>query len=186
MRKKTELISYLPPFLAEYEEIRETLKAQDPEFDSLWEASERVLRNGFADTADEAGVKRFEKLLGITPSQEDSIEVRRSAIRSRWLRSLPYTAGMLIKKLTVLCGNDFKVTVSPDEYKVRIITHLRLYGEILALREILDEMIPANMTSESFNSISFNADGAAFVYTGFRITGKHRKIKTEVKNYGME
>lgn len=187
LREPALKTTYLPPYLQEYKEIAGALDAADPEFSAVWSGADRVLRNEFIATADESGIERFEKLLGLLPFEDDNLESRRARVQINWFSALPYTMKMLIKKLTVLCGgDDFKITKSFNKYKITVATHLRLYSQILSLREVLEEMIPVNMVIQSNNSIIVRADGAAKIYTGLRLTGKHKKIQTEVKNYGVE
>ena len=45
MTREVDLVSYLPPFLAEFKEIAVTLEAENPEFVLVWNAAERVLYN---------------------------------------------------------------------------------------------------------------------------------------------
>lgn len=187
MLRQTELRSYLPPHLQEYKEIRAALDAEDPEFSIVWSGAERILRNEFIATADESGIGRFERLLGLLPLEDDNLESRRARVQVNWFSTLPYTVKMLIKKLTVLCGgDDFRITKKFDKYTITVDTHLRLYSQLLSLREVLGEMIPANMVIESSNSIIVPSEGLATIYTGLKLAGKHKVIKTEVKNYGME
>ena len=91
MTREIDLVSYLPPFLAEFKEIAVTLEAENPEFVLVWNAAERVLKNEFIETADEYGISRFEKLLHIFPSTEDTLESRRARVQIRWFSSIPYT-----------------------------------------------------------------------------------------------
>ena len=77
MIREVDLVSYLPPFLAEYKEINMALAAENPEFGFLWEAADRMLRNEFILSADEYGISRFEKMLGILPSASDTLENRK-------------------------------------------------------------------------------------------------------------
>ena len=187
MLRESELKSYLPPHLQEYKEIAAALDAEDPEFTIAWSAADRILRNEFIATADESGIERFEKLLGLLPFEDDNLESRRARVQTNWFSALPYTLKMLIKKLTVLCGgDDFKITKKFNKYTITVATHLRLYSQLLSLREVLNDMIPANMVIESNNSIIVPADGSAKIYTGLRLTGKRKIIRTEVKNYGVE
>lgn len=188
MRNDISLSDYLPNYLNEYSEMNAALKAEEPEFVLLWNAADRVLENQFIDTADEYGISRFEKVMGIQPLIEDSIDVRRARVKSKWISLLPYTLKMLIQKLIILCGGeDFQVIKKYDRYIIRIVTHLRLYGDILRLRELLEEMIPANMVIDSFNSTAIRPDFGAAVYTGVSVFGKHKKIKREVNvYYGLE
>ena len=181
------LRTYLPPHLLEYKEIKAALEAEDPEFAIVWNGADRILRNEFIATADESGIERFEKLLGLLPYEDDDLESRRARVQVNWFSTLPYTVKMLVRRLTVLCGDDdFRITKKFGKYTIAVTTHLRQYSQLLSLREMLEEMIPANMVIESGNSIILRADGSAKIYTGFRQTGKHKVIQAEVKNYGME
>ena len=106
---------------------------------------------------------------------------------SKWLSRLPYTMKMLIAQLQILCGgNDFTVKRKFDGYQIDITTHLREYSQVLELGKLLGEMIPANIRIVSLNITAIKADGAAVVYSGLKLSGKHKKIKAEVKNYGLE
>ena len=87
--RKVDLVSYLPPFVAEYKEINATLTAENPEFEIAWDAANRVLYNEFIATADEYGISKFEKILNIFPSVEDTLESRRARVAARWFTSIP-------------------------------------------------------------------------------------------------
>ena len=113
MIRDVDLVSYLPPFIAEYREINETLKAENPEFKIMWEAVDRVLKNEFIESADEYGISRFERILKIFPSKEDSLESRRARVQARWFATIPYTWRMLIEKLISICG-DSNFTLEGD------------------------------------------------------------------------
>ena len=59
MTREVDLVSYLPPFLAEFKEIAVALEAENPEFQIVWKATDKVLKNRFISTADEyQGLKK--------------------------------------------------------------------------------------------------------------------------------
>ena len=89
MIREVDLVSYLPPFMAEYREVREALDAENPEFAIAWQAADCTLRNAFIETADEYGIGRFEQMLKIYPSGTDTLESRRRRVAGRWFRALP-------------------------------------------------------------------------------------------------
>ena len=91
MTKTVDLVSYLPPFMADFKEISVTLEAENPEFVLVWNAADRVLQNEFIESADEYGISRFEKILNILPSTEDTLESRRARVQARWFNTIPYT-----------------------------------------------------------------------------------------------
>lgn len=159
--REINLASYLPPFMQEYKEPIQALDAETPEFVLVWQAKDRVLYNRFIETADEYGISRYEAMLGIHPSEEDTLESRRSRVRSLWFNTIPYTLKTLIRKLITLCGegnfevrNDFDVG-----YTLTVITDLELYGQVEQLEHILDVMTPMNLVIDSQNMIRVNAEG---------------------------
>lgn len=167
MTKEVDLVSYLPPFLAEFKEIAVTLEAENPEFMIVWNATEQVLQNEFIETADEYGISRFEKILNILPSKEDTLESRRSRVQARWFNKVPYTMKNLISKLIALCGDsDFKITKECQNYRIEILTNLELFGQVEELEHMIENMIPCNMIVISENEIPCDATGFTFVAGG--------------------
>lgn len=167
MTRKIDLVSYLPPFMAEYKEISAALEAENPEFVLIWNASEKVLRNEFIETADEYGISRFEKILKILPSREDTLESRRARVQSRWFNTIPYNLKSLLAKLIALCGDsDFTVTKEYMQYKLFILTNLELFGQVEELERIIENMIPCNMIVISENEIPCGTGGFALVAGG--------------------
>ena len=130
MIRNVDLVSYLPPIMAEFQEYRATLEAENPEFVLVWNATDQVLQNEFIATADEYGISRFEQILNILPSKEDTLESRRSRVQTRWFNTIPYTLKALLGKLIALCGeNNFTVVKDYDHYKISIFTDLELFGQ---------------------------------------------------------
>lgn len=164
MIRETDLVSYLPPFMQSYKEPVAALEAENPEFQIIWKATDRILKNCFISTADEYGISRFEKLLGIYPTADDTLESRRSRVQSKWFSKLPYTLQALLQKLTVLCGNtDFKLTHNfPVGYTLTLETNLEAYGKVEELEYIINTMLPENIVVDSKNSIPCNVRGAVF------------------------
>lgn len=163
MIREVDLVSYLPPYLQQYnQETVAALKAENPEFRLIWEASDRVLYNEFIATADEYGISRFEKILNILPSKEDTLESRRARVQSRWFTEIPYTLKALISKLIALCGDsNFEITKDFLYYKIGIETNLELFGQVEELEHIIETMLPCNMVVDSVNKIPCDADGVA-------------------------
>lgn len=167
MIREVDLVSYLPPFMADYKEIHTALTAENPEFMLVWKAADRVLKNEFIATADEYGISRFEKMLRILPSCDDTLDNRRSRVQFRWLTTLPYTWRMLIRKLVVLCGeNDFTITKKFEFYRICLDVQLELSGQVEELDRIIETILPCNMIVDSKNKIPCGAKGFAFVAGG--------------------
>lgn len=166
MVREPRLISYLPPFLQEYREIRTTLDAEDPEFKLVWEGADRVLRNEFILTADKYGISRFEKLLGLVPGKGEDLESRRMAVLGRWYNARPYTWRMLLERLEGIPCEKGKISVSQnfgEGYSLEVQVET---GETAAGREaeyILGVMLPANIAAW----ITYESpEGTAVLYAG--------------------
>ena len=106
MIREVDLISYLPPFMAAYKEISTTLAAENPEFALVWQAADRVLKNEYIATADDYGLSRFERMLGIIPADGEPLEFRRQAVMLKWVERLPYTIRRLRECLSAALGDD--------------------------------------------------------------------------------
>lgn len=150
MIRDVDLVSYLPPFMIPYEELKAAMKAENPEFRAVWEAVDRLFCNRFLSTADEYGLSRFETVMGIFPRDTDSLEERRKRVRSRWTEKLPYTARVLESRLAD-CLKEYNFSIEADfesSYKMEVIIYST--SDILAeeLRHILDIMVPENVATE--------------------------------------
>lgn len=176
MIREVDLVSYLPPFMQSYKEPVAALEAENPEFSLMWSATDRCLRNRFISTADEYGISRFEKMLKIYPTADDTLESRRSRVQSKWFNTIPYTWKVLLQKLLVLCGDsDFEVTGDfKTGYTLYIDTDLELYGQVEELENIINTMIPENLVVVSKNSIPCNIKGAVLFGGGI--------VQTEMLN----
>ncbi len=163
--RNIDLASYLPLFMQEYKEPRQALDAETPEFILVWQAKDRVLYNRFIETADEYGISRYETMLGINPSEEDTLESRRSRVRSLWFNTIPYTLKTLIRKLITLCGKDnFTLTNNFSEgYTLNLNVDLELYGQVEELERIIDTMIPCNIVTDIQNTFNISASGGSYI-----------------------
>lgn len=147
MIRETDLVSYLPPFLAEYREINEALSAEDPEFGLVWKAADKALKNEFIATADEYGISRFEKMLGIFPMPGESTETRRQRVQLKWLAMLPYTLPRLRETLEAVLGPGGFLLDSPgaETYCMRLVLLNQADEIYFSVAEMLREWVPANI-----------------------------------------
>lgn len=187
MIREVDLVSYLPPFMQNYKEPVAALKAENPEFLIVWKATDRVLYNHFISTADEYGISRFEKMLGIHPTGEDTLESRRSRVQSKWFNAIPYTMKVLLQKLTVLCGDtDFTLSNNFTEgYTLNIDTDLELFGQVEELEYIINTMIPENIVVISKNSIPCNIKGTVLFGGGICFTNNFLITNDFTEVYGI-
>lgn len=183
-KKEINLLSYLPRFLQEYDETKAALDAENPEFRLLWELSDEVLRNGFILTADEWGIKKFEKLLGIYPEPWLDLETRRDIVLIRWFSSLPYTYRMLLKQLYKLCGEEFSVSKSFEtDYCLIVLTHIRNWIKALEIKRLIIKMLPANIRMEYCNTVQIKTEKPSVVHCGAVTSGKKKSIYCRAKKF---
>ena len=146
MKRTPDLISYLPHVLQIVREFQAINNVENPEFQVVFDTSEQVLNNLFIQTSDLDGIKRYEKILKIKPSENDTLETRRFRVLSRWNDRIPYTWNSLIEKLNTLCGKgNYTISLQNDIYTLNLETHLGVYGTVDELNILLDDIIPCNL-----------------------------------------
>lgn len=175
-----KLIDYLPGFMQEYAEMRELMDAQQPDADAFNDGVSRVWANQFISDADDYGVNRWEKMLGITPKATDTLDERKFRILSWWTSELPYTSRKLEEHLSELCGVDnYKVTIDNKNYRITIklgLSNQTNYDDVV---EMVERIVPANM--ERYVQIMFNSHNVWAVYTHEQMaTRTHELLRTEV------
>ncbi len=84
MIREVELLNHLPLFIQEYREIREIMKSENPEIQSLEDETEIIFNNQFIQSCNLKGITKFEELMKITPEINDTLESRISRVLSRW------------------------------------------------------------------------------------------------------
>ncbi|MGW8381290.1 putative phage tail protein [Streptococcus parasuis] len=167
MIRDVNLIEHLPLFIQQFREIKSIMDAENPEFQLVIDESEKIKNNQFIETSDLVGISKFEKLLNIVPLADDTLESRISRIMTRWNDVVPYTYKALVQKLVQLCnGLNFTIDKNFNEYKMEIITHLELSGQVDDLQYLLGYMIPVNIELTSKNDIYCNSYGQSYIAAG--------------------
>lgn len=156
MAKEVHLLNYWMPLLRNLKEFKEIAKAEEPELRYILAAIDRALANMFIETADESGIERFEKIMGIIPDDEATLEQRRFKVLTLWNDYIPFTAAELGRKLVSICGSEdaFELIERYKEYIIELHTHLDVAGAFDMVLEVLDEMIPCNLVVLYENSVS--------------------------------
>ena len=115
------LIDYWPRFMQKLREFVDLAKAEQPEIDRLKKRLEQIPDEFFLDTMTIYGVKRWEKILDIKPTPNDTLEDRRFTIKIRLFSRLPYTFRRMIQQLESLLGpNNFEATMHYDERRLDV------------------------------------------------------------------
>lgn len=142
---EVNLISYLPPVLQNVEEFKVIFGAEDEEIKNLYTALENLLKDQFVHEATENGLKRWERILRIIPSADDTLDMRRFEILNRLNIKIPYTITMLRNKIQALYGSDCEIKYINDIYTLNIIVPSITDKELANLKSMLDVIVPANL-----------------------------------------
>lgn len=163
--ERKKYMSYLPDFLKQFMEFQEIGKVVDPVIRSFDEMLGRVLNNAFIAECDEYGIRKYEMILKITPSADDTLESRRSRVALRWNDHIPYTYRVLIAKLNALCGvNNYDMVCDLKNYSISLHTHLSMSGQVKELEDLLDKMLPATMVFTISNDLAHEVVGSVHSY----------------------
>lgn len=175
-----KLIDYLPLSLQEYRELAAIMGTEQPEIDSLWNSAEEALENQFVLEATENGVKRWESMLGISPKGTDTLDERKFRILTKMNQELPYTLRKLEYMLTNLCGADgFFIEVFAAEYHVEVKLAVGNHNNYSEVENILNKMIPANMTRHV--ELMYNTNNILSQFTHAQLAAyTHEQLRNEV------
>ena len=161
-----DIKNYVPPFLLKYGELKQLYESENPEFRALNIEADNLLDNQFIGSTNENGIARYEALLGITGTQEYSLEERQIKVYTAWIDDIPYTFNTLKERIERLCGKgNFTLMVNNNEHKVIITTHLEYQLQSEELERMLDIILPANMILLITNSFD-NVLQSDFMYAG--------------------
>ena len=80
MVRKINILEYLPEFMQKYLQLQLICYAENIIFQEALNEIEIINDNQFILTANSNGLKRFEKMLGIVASNNESLESRRTKI----------------------------------------------------------------------------------------------------------
>lgn len=139
------IINHYPLVIRQIKEMQQIAKAEDIEFEKLKTLTNEVISNMFVFTANETGIARFEKILGITPKAAQSLDDRKIYIISMMNRrrmSLSELTAMLanysegIELLNDIANMHMIVTINTDASSVN------------TLNKIIDEILPMNIYFE--------------------------------------
>jgi hypothetical protein len=141
-----KMIDYLPEIMKGVKEFIQMADTEQGAKEKLWEDVYRMFDEGYISTETVIGLRRWEKTLGITPKDTDSIDVRTFRVRARLLRDLPYTYRTLKKMLNSICGEDgYTINLYPDEYRLKVRVELKCKQYKSEMAELMEEIVPAHI-----------------------------------------
>ena len=146
MLHSRNLIDYYPEVLSNVREFQAICISVEPELNHLWSAIKTALDDQFVLTASEYAVKRWEKILSITPKASYTLRERRFSILTRLAEQLPFSYRMLEVMLSNVCGADgFEIDLNTEIYTLTVRLALTAVNNFDDVDRMLERVCPANL-----------------------------------------
>lgn len=144
MQREIDIFQNLPSIMQKIKQFQGIREGENPEFRALFQAVEQVLNRAFIEESDEAGIRRWERMLNIAASGD--LDVRKFRVLARMNERLPYTMPIVKQQLQVLCGPDgYTLALNHEEYTLRVELAFLVSEKLAAVREYLERIKPANI-----------------------------------------
>ena len=175
------LIKYMPPFLKEVREFKEIFGAEDIQIEKLNNQINSMLREVIVKTAEDYGLRRYEKIYGITRPAE-TLEARRMAILLKMNNRVAYTYKWLIQTLNEAIGaENYKITTDFNNYKMNIEIALNYTEAAELLENDLVKQMPANIELDYRLTSKINCISGAIISQQTYMVLNTEKMK-EIEN----
>lgn len=140
------LLSYLPLYYQASRVMRSICQTVGKELDDIREAIEAVFKQFYVDTADEWGLKIWERELELPPGDSETVDERRQRIKSR-LRGYGTATIKAIKAAAEAYDKGaIDVAVDYSQYTViRFVDTTGVPSNLDDLKLIVREMVPAHL-----------------------------------------
>ena len=146
MENYTHTEKLLPDDLRDIGELRAICDALNTEIDILLTYIWQIRRAPYVLDADEYGISRHEKALGIIPLDGDTLDDRRFRVLSVYKGDLPYTERALYNMLAELCGADaVNLDVDTQNFKITVRIGLQSKSMYDSALKLINRIRPCNM-----------------------------------------
>lgn len=138
--------NYWASVVRKTEEFKQIALAMNPEFNKLAECIERMLQDSFVNDATEYGVSRWESMLQIAPSVNDTLEDRKIRILTYLNIRLPYTWRTLQEMISSFVGeNNFTIKFYNDICKLEVRVKVQSESTLDIILTMLKSVVPQNV-----------------------------------------
>lgn len=162
---------HLPQYYKGIREIDILSEALTYILTNLQSELQQILANNFIQTANEIGVNRFERILGITSDPTLDLESRRQRILSKMATSTIFTLRVLKTNLKEICDNgEYTLTMDNRNFYMDLKVRIGKKGMLDVLYDLLYTMLPAHVGFYIHNHLPASSIGGTFfaVATRFR------------------
>ncbi len=141
---------YLPETLKDVIDLKLLNEDLDIELEQLDGYITGIGKEVIVKSASLYGIEKWEKALGITPKDGDSLETRRFRVNNLLTSKLPYTYRWLIKKLTQITGSPsgYTLNINQNDYAITIVLSGLDTNMMIEVQKQLRNAIPSNMVLE--------------------------------------
>ncbi len=175
MSAGSKLSDYLPFCDAQTDEFKEICEAEQSLIDTLWQEDAEILRESFVITAEDQGLLRLERILGLSSAGLTTDE-RRENIIFKLMGETPYTMNSLYKMLKLICGGRFVLEYGSEPYTLYVGLGYLSIGQYSVIKSLLYKILPANIGI--IIEQVFNTHGEISVYThGELAVYKHIEVR---------
>lgn len=180
MDRTINLLDYLPIFLQEIDDLVSLSESETPEISELWTSLSLLQNEQYLEDSTEIAVKRWEKILGITINDDDTLEQRKYRITTRLRMRLPYTYNNLKANLIALCGEKgFLLNVDPIACTIEVRITLGVKYMFDEVEKLLDKVLPCNLLLDFRLLYNRHMDLKPYTHAHLK-TYTHKQIKEEV------
>lgn len=142
-----DVSKYYPDVIKDFREFVALASAENPEMSDLWSEIENTMNNQFIQDSDGTGIKKFEKLVDITPYATDTLEERKFRVMAKWNANIPYTERRFIEMLDNLCGEGgYTININRPDHSAIIKVALVSKKNVSAVEDLAERIVPAEMT----------------------------------------
>lgn len=189
--RKVQIEKYWPLIVKNIEEFGQIAVAENEEFNRITKCIYDALSDCFILEATEYGVSRWEKMLGIVPAKDYTLDDRKATILSYLSVKIPYTIPVLRQMLTAVLGDgNFEMSLDNDTQTLTIGFGLStIHSKIDAVKSLIERVLPQNLAVElewvdglpmSYTRLEYlECSGTQYINTGVKATGS-LKIELDV------
>lgn len=142
--EQADYLSLLPDFLHQFLEIGQIADCVNHEVDSLSTQIQTGVNNKSVGHCDEAGIARWEKILGISSPLNSSLQSRKEAAKAKLMTKPPINVQTIKGIIEAYMGLAVEVTVAGYQVDVKYRGTSRI-SDLAPLYATLYETIPANL-----------------------------------------
>ena len=136
----------VPRIISNIPDIATIYGINDRQITQLEASVEELEGNLFISTMNEGNVGRWEAILGIKPSDNETLDERRFRILSRKLEKLPYSYRVIQRKLETLSPDGLEMNIDYTRKHLFVKIGLKSSQMIAEVEKFLEEALPLDMT----------------------------------------